>query len=369
MSATQISDVIGSSQYCAIADDALKDEDNVAWVMQLAPAIRQEWIECLYWIRWLDRLAEADQLTVGSCRFHTFYLSWKELLTHGHVRPESLDAQVLTQMGDRWGLLGNAAPDWVAIQAWDDYVEAIARYHGQPIQIETLAQYEVMLADLAGAFFQVLPFLSGSQRRLARFLGMVDQGYNHLRDLHEDSAQGICYFPQEILDRFDLQPSDILDMSCFDKPGYTALMEFWLDDYLPTLQRQSARLLIAEDLHPSWQRLRDWSVHRYSRIERVLRLCHFNYVEFERHYWRDVKRDLRLYLNDPIEANLSHWQQWYKATELSRFLKLSPATIASIRALQARSTQGSQAPSESPSWSQLRSPTVTASGKRFAYKP
>jgi hypothetical protein len=70
------------------------------------------------------------------------------------------------------------------------------------------------------------------------------------------------------------------------------MMQFWLDDYLPTLYLKTHSLLMAEDLHPSWQIWRDWSFHRYRRIERIFRQCQFDYIHFPEVYWTEVKRDL-----------------------------------------------------------------------------
>lgn len=292
MNASAISSLVGSSHYEAFSDDSLKDEDNAAWVMLLQPQIRDEWIERIGWIRLIDRLAENELIRLGSCEFRQFQVHWKHLLKTGQVYPDYGYQEILLKMRARWFEGSPCAVKSLSIQAWDRYLDAIARYHTSHLVIDTLAQYERMLTELAGAFFQILPFLPEKYWQAAACWGTIDQFYNNLRDMQEDAAQGVCYFPTELLDRFGVSRIEILEQRAVDNPGYSQLMQFWLNEYLPQLRRQATPLLEAEDLPVCWCILRAWSLHRYARIEQVFRACNFNYTQFAECYWFEVKQDL-----------------------------------------------------------------------------
>lgn len=327
-----ISHLVGSSQYQAIADDSLKDEDNAAWVMELDPLIRQEWVERIGWIRLVDRLAETELISEQSSDFQSFRLGWQLLKTQGVIDKECSGQSLLTKVRDRW--FGDSSPiNSLCIQSWDSYVDAIAKYHQPKLEIETFDQYEAMLSGLSGSLFQVLPFLSEHHWQSACYLGVVDQFYNNLRDLQEDAEQGICYFPTELLNEFKVSRDEILQMCCFANPGYYRMMHFWLDDYLPKLRQKTSRLILTQDLHPSWQVMRDWSVHRYTRVERVLRNCKFNYVLFPQRYWAEVKRDLALQSQRQHLNQVCKVSQIYETSKISVFLGLSPTTVKSAKRL------------------------------------
>lgn len=290
-----IAHLVGSSQYEAISDDALKDEDNAGWILELEAAVSQEWLERIRWIRLVDRLAESDLVGAKTLEFQTFLTEWQQLLHTGHIQEHMVYQPMLRGMRDRW--FGDGQPiDVASIAAWNQYVLAIERYHTETLIIETFEQYEQLLTDLAGSFFQILPFLSEKHRPVARHFGIVDQFYNHLRDLQEDAEQGICYLPLELLEQFGVSRAEILQKSAPQNPGYSRMMQFWLGEYLPKLRRRARQLITAEDLHPSWQILCRWSTARYCRIEQVFRECQFDYTQFPEHYWQRVRDELPLML-------------------------------------------------------------------------
>ncbi len=289
-----VSQLVGSSQYRALSDDALKDEDNVAWVMQLAPSIREEWVKRIGWIRLVDRLAENELIDADSRKFQQFCRDWQQLRDRGRIPPDSSYEPILHAIQLAW--FDRPETDLHPIAAWEDYLWAIACYHCPELTIASIDEYEQMLDRLAGRFFQVLPFLAPSDRQAARAFGKLDQFYNNLRDLHEDAQQGICYFPTQLLQRFGLTRRDIVESNCFDRAGYYQLIEFWLDEFLPRLRQPAEDLVRSSDLHPSWRLLCDWSIARYRRIDLVFRYCQFNYVQFPAVYWSVVKQDLE------------HWQ-------------------------------------------------------------
>lgn len=304
----------GSSLYEAVADDALKDEDNAAWVTELEPEVQEEWVQRIRWIRFIDRLAEQDLLNPSSHQFYTFFMEWKEMIKTGTVPTGSIYTEILASVHDR-GWQHNTAPDYALLRAWQRYLSAIARYHRPNLTIDTIHQYEMMLRTLAGAFFQLFPYLSWQYRQAACYWGAIDQFYNNLRDLHEDAAQGICYLPNELLQQYGVRREEILQLTACQNPQYHRMMRFWLDDYLPNLQRQADEILTAQDLHPSWQILRDWSLHRYRRIEQVFRACNFDYGAFPRLYWSVVQQELPLLLTQVRqpdrngETAAAHWHQ------------------------------------------------------------
>ena len=321
MNSITISELVGSSQHDAIADDSLKDEDNAAWVMELEPCIRDEWIERISWIRLIDRLAENELVDSSSAEFRKFYAGWKWLLLWGQVEPGCAYTDVLNCICTRWFSRVSNPVDRFSIWSWNRYLKAIERYHGHNLVIDTLDQYEVMLKDLGGALFQVLPFLSQKYWQSACYFGALDQFFNNLRDMQEDAQRGICYIPEAILARFGVTRDEIIQQTACQNPGYAKMMQFLLDHYLTRLQQKAYPLMMAEDLHPSWAILRDWSVHRYHRIERIFRDCNFDYTQFPQRYWSEVQQDLLVLI-----VQLRQQQQQRAHRPAKRFLprKASP---------------------------------------------
>ncbi len=300
MNTASISDLVGSSVYAAIADDSLKDEDNAAWVMHLEAEEKSAWIERISWIRLIDRLAEQDLLNPTGSEFQRFREDWQWMLQTGQVKPGCSQDALFTAMHDAWFSNPFDTTNQLSIQAWDRYLRALERYHSQALVLETFQDFETLLEEIAASYFQVLPFLPAHQWFAAGQFGVVDQFYNILRDLHEDSKQGICYLPTELLDRFGISRSEILQLTATENPGYIEMMQFWVEDYLPLLYRKAYPLILASDLPASWQNLREWSIHRYKRIERIFRRCNYDYLKFPQFYWNEVQRELALpknYLN------------------------------------------------------------------------
>lgn len=323
MDGITISGLVGSSQHDAIADDSLKDEDNAAWVMELEPCIRDEWIERISWIRLIDRLAENELVDSDSAEFRKFYAGWKWLLLWGQVKPGCAYTDVLNCICTRWFSTSNPV-DRFSIWSWNRYLKAIERYHGHNLVIDTLDEYEVMLKDLGGAFFQILPFLSQNYWQPACYFGALDQFFNNLRDMQEDARRGICYIPEATLAQFGVTRDEIIQQTACQNPGYAKMMQFLLDHYLTKLQQKAYPLMMAEDLHPSWAILRDWSVHRYHRIERIFRDCNFDYTRFPQRYWAEVQQDL------PVLIVQLRQQQRRANRPVKRFLSQNVSTIPSL---------------------------------------
>lgn len=288
----KISKAVASSVGNGIADDALKDADNGIWLQTLPPSTQAVWQKRFYCIRWVDRLAEQDLIVQpGGQQFPAFYQAWRTLYQRGALTADISHWQVLQKLASDW-FQADATAHQAEIGAWDEYMAAIADYHRSPLIIDTLQEYETMLDRLAGSCFQLLPDLIEDQRSLARQFGWVDQFYNNLRDLYEDTQQGICYFPTDVLTHFGLAREAMLDLSCLSHPGYQPLMQFWVSDYLPALRQRQLGLMQADDLQPAWQRLTAWFGHRYRRIETVLRDCQYDFVTFAQQYWAIVHQEL-----------------------------------------------------------------------------
>ncbi len=296
-----ISKAIASSVGNAIADDALKDADNGFWLQSLPTATQLSWQRRFHCIRWVDRLAEQDFIVQpGGQQFVAFRLAWQKLCQQGYLSEDLQQWQVLQQLAADW-FQPDPTLHQAEIAAWEEYLDAIADYHQAQLIIDNLHDYEVMLDRLAGSCFQLLPDLQVHQRAIARQFGWIDQFYNNLRDLYEDTQQGVCYFPTDVLTQFGLSRSAILDLSCLQHEGYRSLMRFWMEDYLPRLQQQHLTLLQAEDLSPAWQRLTAWFCHRYRRIEQVMQQCDYDFVAFAQQYWPIVDQEL----NTPPSPQLS----------------------------------------------------------------
>lgn len=311
MTLLSVANLVGSSQYETVADDSLKDEDNAAWVMTLEPLIRDCWLERIRWIRLIDRAAEHILVT-----------------TDREIDSEPIASKILAYLEKEKLEKVSSAIDGRSWRTWMRYSEAIAHYHDHELVIESLQEYEKMLRDLGGRLFQVLPFVSIQHWRAVYYLGALDQFYNNLRDLQEDSEQGICYFPIQLLNEFGVRREDILHAEAIHQRAYHAMMQFWLENYLPKLRQRAMLFVTAENLHPSWKILRNWSLHRYDRIERVFRECNFDYTQFSSQYWSEVRRELPTLLNNlfPCEAEVAYLNRW-----IAKFDRHQPCLVDSQR--------------------------------------
>jgi phytoene synthase len=289
----------GSSKGCAISDDALKDADNAAWLVYLKPKDQEAWRERIHWIRTVDRLAEHDWLNGKRNGFEQFCHHWQHLRTTGEVSIDSSCRRELSQMSRAWQhRLGIAHSDRgdrdaFAVSAWQRYLTAVATYHRDDLILQTMADYDRMIDGLGGSLFQVLPDLDADLAAGARAFGALDQCYNHLRDLDEDTQHRLCYFPQTLLDKFGLTAENFYQRTVFDQPGYIDLMHYWLYEYLPPRKAIAQQFARRPDLPPAWRLLCDWSLDRYRRIEVCLQRCDYNYVDFAQHYWSDVRHQLQ----------------------------------------------------------------------------
>ncbi len=283
---------VGSSCYCGVADDALKDEDNAGWVLDLAPDIQAAWLQRIRWLRLVDRLAEQALIQADPTRFTQFLAGWQQLKIQGTPPPAHPDRPLLEELRQAWFGQHGQRFDAPAIAAWERYLTTIHRYHQPGLVFTTLAEYETFLVDMGGGFFQVFPFVAAHQRAAIAYWGRLDQIYNQLRDLQEDLQQGLCYFPTQVLAQFGLHREALLDPAQRTAAPYQHLMQFWVDKYLPRLRRKARQIARHTDLHPSWAIFLEWSIARYRRIETTLRECAFDYERFTAVYWPRVQAEL-----------------------------------------------------------------------------
>jgi phytoene synthase len=288
----EVAALFGSSEYRALSDDALKDHDNASWVLSLEDDVRGEWVRRIRWIRLVDRLAENEWFEPEARRFGAFIESFGALLHGASIDERSPHADVLAGVRDDWLRVGEVGARAQALTAWVDYLGALSQYHHPAICIETLDEHDEMLFRLSGRIFQLVPFLDEGAWGPAGEFGRLDQFFNNLRDLEEDGASGVCYFPADVLARFGLSEAAVCDGTCLDRPGYAALMRFWLDEHLPVLRERAAPFLTTRAVHPSVAVMREHTIRRHARIERAFREVEFDFHRFREHYWAEVRAGL-----------------------------------------------------------------------------
>jgi 15-cis-phytoene synthase len=256
-----------SSAHISIGDDALKDFDNAAWVAHLPGPVQRRWMERIRAIRLADRLAENQELHPQARGFDGFGANAIPSL---HV------------VGAH-----DAAPAVEA--AWGRYLDALRAYQRRDLRVATLAEHRSMLDRLSGSLFQLFPFLLPHQLEAIRAFGALDQFFNNLRDLAEDTAQGICYFPEDALRRAGLRREDVTGGRWRSHAGWRKLMRSWLEQYLPELERSAAAFDSCDDLHPSLARMRSECRARYLRILDLFHAVDSDFQLFAEEYWAAVR--------------------------------------------------------------------------------
>src|SRR5438105_7696633 len=215
---------LDSSAHAALGDDALKDFDSAGWVVELPPSIQPVWVQRIRAIRQADRLSEARQLDRAAA--DDIFLR--------------LPAHFFAADGPR------------ALAAWTGYLAALRAFHRRDLRLSGLADHRAMLDRLSGSLFQLVPFLSPPQFEAIRGLGVLDQFFNNLRDLAEDAAHGICYFPDDVLARARLRRDDVLGDRWRSRPGCrTSCASGWMNI---SLSWNSALLgsMLATTSTPPW---------------------------------------------------------------------------------------------------------------------
>ncbi|MGK3981356.1 squalene/phytoene synthase family protein [Sorangium sp. So ce118] len=274
-----------SSALTTGADDALKDLDNT-WFLRGQPEdVRAAWFDRIRILRLVDRLAEAERLDPSCPVFAEFHNGWREYQINGFAFGRVGEVVRLWMSGHDDEPMRNAI-------AFDTYLDAVWDCNDGSSAVDNLAEHTALLGGVSGAMFRLLPFLRIEDRGKAHWFGILDGFFNNLRDLAEDSAVGLCYFPADVLERHGLTREDVLTGRCIGTVGWEAMMRFWLDEYLPTLRERATPFIESQGLHPSLEALRGWCLHRWRRVECVFREVGYDYRAFDVLYWRRVREEL-----------------------------------------------------------------------------
>lgn len=239
----------------ALPDDRLKDLDALGFVDAFDPAERRLWIDWARALRLADQIAEA-----GSGGY-------------GHIAAlEDAVRKLRLVPGSR------------RYAAWSGYLDALATY-GVGYVVRTLAEHDEMLMRLSGPLLQLAPHMPEELCGAAAAFGALDQAWNNVRDLREDAERGLCWFPEDVLQRHCISRDDVVAGCAPDRPLWRSLMDWWLGSYLPMLRDRAHLFLWATDIHPSLLAMREWTLRRYERIERAFRTEVYDYVRFTTRYW------------------------------------------------------------------------------------
>jgi hypothetical protein len=219
-----------SSTVATIADDSLKDADNLNFLGELNADDQWQWIRRIRWIRLADRAAEAEMLNEN-----------EELLNSNEITEDFGPAR---------------------LEVWRRYLKACADYHGSSQVQYSLESYLVRAAALSGSIFQLFPFVPDRHLNLFSKLGVMDQFYNDLRDLRSDLQLGGTVLPEVLL-----------------PAKKTKLI---IEALLPSLKIDDC----PPDLHYSLKAMISSCRKRYRRIETIYCLCEYDPEAFHMHYWQ-----------------------------------------------------------------------------------
>ena len=282
------SDVMRSGAFDGQTDDRLKDEDNVAWVMGLPDRARDDWLITLEWGRVADRLVEGVVLDDASeIALADFSGAWATL-RRGSVPERSQFVDLFVRLDERWRREGLGEPE---LRRWDRHLEALWHYRRPDDVIATIDDLRRALHELSGTFFQACPFQPPGLAEAVSALGALDQFFNNLRDLHEDTVRGIIYLPPDVLDRFEIAPAELPALVGSVDRRLEHLFAYLLSTLVAELRRQAAPLFAAPDLHESWHAMLHSVATRHSRIEYAARKCRFDAAAFTAVYWPMAEAD------------------------------------------------------------------------------
>jgi 15-cis-phytoene synthase len=241
--------------------EGLKAYDDWGWLDELEQGARVDWLRRLHWIEMVDRLAVEEPLPEDAESYANHFILPCDPLELGAI--------------------------WRA--AWRRYIQAAHRYRHQT-SIAKLTTHREMLVELSGNQFCLFSEVDLCTRRSIVHFGALDRFFTNLRDLSQDLRRGVQSFPAELLKRFGLRALDLVSHGLRSKPGYLALMRFWLDEYLPSLQVQAADFSQNEQLPTGLRLLRDACLRRHARIESAFRECSLDLKRADAVYWREVER-------------------------------------------------------------------------------
>ncbi len=261
--------------------------------MRLPTVERDAWTTVLEWVRVPDRLLERDRFEEQSgsdgYTFKDFASEWRNLRKHHIVSSNSPFATLFRRLGAYWD---REKVSEYRLKIWDLYLASLERYIRPRKEIAGLREYRKALYGLSGTFFQAFPYVPKEFMKEVGVFGTLDQFFNNLRDLYEDTLRGICYYPISLLERFQIEPQDLLKLVHEPNRRFVSLNEFLLSSFASRLQTEIRPLLMANSVHPSWRICMQHTIQRYGRIEYFMRLCHFNARLSRVAYWEDVQNKL-----------------------------------------------------------------------------
>ena len=243
------------------ARESLKAYDDWGWLCELELGERADWLRRLRWIKMVDRLAVEEPLPGDAESFANHFI---------------LPCDPL-ELGVTWR------------EAWRAYIEAAHRYRHRP-SIANLATHRDMLGELSGNLFCLFPEVDFCTRRAIAHFGALDRFFTQLRDLSQDLRRGVQHFPADLLRRCGLNARDLASHRLRSKPGYSALMRFWLDDYLPLLRREAVDFSRMNELPLGLRLMRKTALRRHARIEGAFREFGLDFERADAAYWLEVDR-------------------------------------------------------------------------------
>ncbi len=285
-----ISDYLESSKFYTQTDDSLKDEDNAAWIMELPEDEIKKWVSVLHWVRLADRLLEWDRLQMDKSvlKFSKFLVNWKNLRV-GENFSNSEHSKLFEELSSFWKVHNVTAED---LETWDFYLESLEKYTRPGIVIHDMQEYETALYGLSGTFFLAFPNGPIKYKKEIGILGTLDQFYNNVRDLYEDSVRGLYYFPETLLVQFGIKRGELPRLVVEPDGRFVRMNEFLLESFAGKLKASVAHMVTDENLPASWQIMIKNNFKRYARIENVFRKVGYNSLEFSMVYWDHVRVDI-----------------------------------------------------------------------------
>lgn len=281
---------IGSASHHRDSDDRLKDQDNLAFLAGQPADVRAAFLSVCGVLRELDRIIEAARLDRDHGRLERLREAWHALWSEGRVLPGD-EARVLRHARELW-LADESISAVVAGASFDEYLEAVVEYSRPGVELWSLWEHNRMLMRISGAMFRLFPYVAPHRLRAIGHFGALDHFFNNLRDIQEDAEAELVFFPREVLDRFGVRRGHIFTGRAVGTPEFRALMTFWLDEYRRQVRERARGFIDAADLHPSVAALRASCLHRYARVERVLRGLDFDYRAFPEVYEAEVRREI-----------------------------------------------------------------------------
>jgi hypothetical protein len=214
---------------------------------------------------------------------------WYDLRKTKSIDANSPFASMFASLRDRWYREKTTEE---RLKVWDLYLESISEFIKPNLQIEDMHRYEHVLYCLSGTIFQALPNVPEQYFKEVGILGSLDQFYNNLRDLSEDTKRGISYFPIKLLDEFEININELNHMVSKPDVRFIRMIDYFLSSFATKMWIKVSPLLSSKSLAHSWRLLLDNALRRYKRIEYVFKLCNYNATEFSARYWNHVRAEM-----------------------------------------------------------------------------